>query len=78
MIDDFGVMAMRVLRSMWTPFGRLANWFRPKKQLAGFRLARTGKHKSSCLTRHEQTRNPSGSKLWKACPLKTPCWETGL
>lgn len=51
----------------WNSIGRLAARFKYKdaRPMHGFRLARTGKHKDTCLTRHEQTRNPPGTKLWK-------------
>lgn len=65
------------IRSMWSGFGRLAEPLKPQRSYDGFRLARTGKHKDTMLTRHEQVRKPAGSKLWKKCPLKEPCWETG-
>lgn len=74
---DFAAHATAVIRNLWSGFGRLAAPFQAIRGYDGFRLARTGKHKDTCLTRHEQTRNPPGSKLWAACPIKQPCWETG-
>jgi hypothetical protein len=61
---------------------RLANAFghfqfqRPaeRKPLKGFRLARSGKHRGTMLTKDEQVRNPAGSKLWSKCPEKNPEW----
>jgi hypothetical protein len=36
-----------------------------RKPLKGFRLARSGKHRGSVLTRDEQPHEISGAKLWK-------------
>lgn len=69
--------ALGFLRNLWGSFGGLPERRRAKQPYVGFRAARTGRHKDTRLTRHEQTRNPAGSKLWKACPIKLPCWETG-
>jgi len=63
-------------RNWWRGF-RIGDYDPTKPAYSGFRLARSGKHKDTMLTRHEQTRNPAGTKLWKKCPIKQPCWETG-
>lgn len=60
------------LRNMWNPLARPVDGFGYRAPLQGYRLARFGKHKDTALTRHEQTRNPAGTKLWKACPEKRP------
>lgn len=65
-LKDYAAAAMAALRNTWNAIGRLADPFRPSADYSGFRLARTGKHKDTCLTRHEQTRNPAGTKLWKS------------
>ncbi len=64
-MNNFLDNALAALRNMWNPVGRLVDQRDFRSPLKGFRLARTGKHKDTCLTRHEQTRNPAGTKLWK-------------
>lgn len=64
-MNSFLSNALSTLRSLWNPVGRLVSDWNWKSPLKGFRLARTGKHKDTRLTRHEQTRNPPGTKLWR-------------
>lgn len=51
----------------WDSIGRLAARFKYKdtRPLRGFRLARSGRHRDTMLTWHEQKRSPPGAKLWK-------------
>ena len=46
--------------------GELEQRYSPMRSLGGWRLARTGKHRHSKLSRHQvAVRQPAGSKLWK-------------
>lgn len=51
---------------------KLADPWNYRGTIPGFRQQRRGRHQNTCLTRHEQKRNPPGTKLWKACPEKRP------